>query len=326
MVIYFILEGKKNMKIILKTIAIILIALISFDCVFATINISDNEYVNKNGIHMNQEDLNRLYNLGFTDSEISIMQKDEFKDNLKVDGVVVARTTKYYKTLVMPEKSSSALSMNSNFNLKSITYEISENEYNSADSQVSVYGNSNGYTETNYKKMTSSIIKTGNVYRYKNDLTWKKIPSTRSYDIIGIGIDSTVSGISSSKYFKMIYDIENTSNLSCKRYSSTSGRWELNSSGYAVTFKLPEDTDTLKLYTLSSHMYFDVQKLTSVTIKTLNAYGDYKHAQRKVDSTVGGQISIGTSGINFDVSVSAAVVESYDSITTAQATWSGINW
>lgn len=73
-------------------------------------------------------------------------------------------------------------------------------------------------------------------------------------------------------------------------------------------------------------MYFDIQKLTSATILTLNAYGDYKHAQKTVSSSVSNGVSIGTGGISFDASISASITESYDSISTAQATWSGLSW
>lgn len=45
---------------------------------------------------------------------------------------------------------------------------------------------------TSSKKMITTIISINNCYRYKVSLEWTKIPSTRSYDIIGLGIDNTV--------------------------------------------------------------------------------------------------------------------------------------
>lgn len=47
--------------------------------------------------------------------------------------------------------------------------------------------NGSGYTETNYKKMTTTILKNGTKYKYQVLLNWKLLPATRSYDIIGIG-------------------------------------------------------------------------------------------------------------------------------------------
>lgn len=265
--------------------------------------------------------------MGFSEREIIAMDQEEFDNNKNLNGEIVAQTTKYYKTITT-YSDASTYSINNATNPTSITIEITEEEYNNSNDELLItpLGNTNGYTETNYKKMTTTIVKNGNYYRYKNDLVWKRMPSTRSYDIQGIGIDSTVSGVSSSKYFKRIADIEDSANLVCYFDNSTSGTWELSGTGYAVNFKLPANTSTTTVTALSSHMYFDVQKLTSATILTLNAYGDYKHAQKTVSSSVSNGVSIGTDGISFDASVSVSITESYDSMSTAQATWSGLSW
>ena len=69
---------------------------------------------------------------------------------------------------------------------------------------------------------------------------------------------------------------------------------------------------------MSTSMYFDVQKRTSTTLYVINAYGNYKHAQQ----TVNPNFSFGIS-ISMDISISASpqIVESYDSMSTAQATY-----
>ncbi len=73
-------------------------------------------------------------------------------------------------------------------------------------------------------------------------------------------------------------------------------------------------------------MYFEVQKLTSQKLQVLNAYGDYKHAQKTVTSSVSSAVSVGTGGISIDMGTSLSGAEAYDRMTTAQATWSGLNW
>ena len=185
-----------------------------------------------------------------------------------------------------------------------------------------------GYTETNYKKMTTTIIAVNGRYRYKNDLVWKTLPSARSYDILSIGIDpGIVSGISSTKYYRTTYEgkYNNTGAGFCN--ISTNGIWNLGSNGYLVTFELPSNTSDTTITSISSYMYFEVQKIPTYTIQTLNAYGNYKHAQKKVDSSVSFGVSVGSGGgISFDVSVSSSTVTSYDSMDTAQATLSNISW
>ena len=49
-----------------------------------------------------------------------------------------------------------------------------------------------GTVETTYKKVVSTLSKNSNYFRYKISVTWKNIPSTRSYDIIGIGFLGSV--------------------------------------------------------------------------------------------------------------------------------------
>ena len=288
--------------------------------------ISNDHYTNYYNIEMTNDEYNRLLNLGFTEQEIYTMDLEEYNNNKNLNGEVVAEKTKYYQTTTyLPN---GIFATNSKDSIKQIniitkTIEITEEEYNKSNYNLKS-SLSNGYVETNYKKMTTTIIAVNGRYRYKNTLQWKKLPSTRSYDIIGIGIDTTVSGISSTKYIKTTAGFINSSSCYYKTY--TSATWKLTGTGYAATFKLPEDTTTDKVNSISTYMYFEVQKLTNTPIITLNAYGDYAHAQKKVSSSVGYGVSIGNTGISFGVSVTPSVVESFDSMSTAQATLSGLYW
>lgn len=282
-------------------------------------------YTNNNGIQMTEKELTNLKNLGFTNEEIIVMTEDIFEKNKNIEGEILSQTTKYYKT-VTSYGGASTYSINQDITL-TYSEEITEDEYNNADKENNkTKGNTNGYTETNYKKMTTSIIKNGNYYRYKNDLVWKKMPTTRSYDIQGIGFDTTVSTVPNSKYFNRIAHMENSLSSQCDYLTSSSGTWQTSQSGNVVTFLLPSDTSTKELVGLSSHMYFDVQKLMDITIITLNAYGDYKHAQKQVSASVGLNVGYEDGSFQFGASLSLTIVESYDSINTAQATWSGISW
>lgn len=281
-------------------------------------------YKNYYGVLMTYEQVNNLKNIGFTENEIYLMESDEFDSNKNLIGSILANTTKYYKIVTLYENDSNDLLSVSSKMPISYSEEISEEQYNNSENTVRPYGLSNGYTETEYKKMTTTIIRVNGRYRYKNTLVWKKIPKVRSYDIMAIGIDSIVSGISSTKYFKRTADILGAN--TCYYDSNTTGTWELSGTGYGVTFKLPSNNINYTVQGLEMYMYFDVQKLLSTTIKTLNAYGDYKHAIITVNSSVSSGFSVGTSGINFDVGVSNTLEESYDSINTAQATWSNLGW
>lgn len=290
---------------------------------------NDGLFVNTKEVSITKEQFDRLKDLGFTDNQIQTMDEEEFNNNKDLLGQVVSQTIKYYKTTTIYKDTYYRTSGTDYANdLISITEEITASEYNNSESTIIPFGLTNGYTETNYKKMTTTIIAVNGRYRYKNDLVWKTLPSTRSYDILSIGIDpGIVSGISSTKYYRTTYEgkYNNTGAGFCN--ISTNGIWNLESNGYLVTFELPSNTSDTTITSISSYMYFEVQKIPTYTIQTLNAYGNYKHAQKKVDSSVSFGVSVGSGGgISFDVSVSSSTVTSYDSMDTAQATLSNISW
>ncbi len=162
----------------------------------------------------------------------------------------ISEVTKYYKTVTY----NSNHSVNNNdlnyIDSNSVTYEITEEEYNSIEENNLVIASS-GTTETTYKQMTTSILTNGSYYRYKNELTWKNIPTSRSYDIIGIGFFSTVKVRSNSTHFSMSYCYTDGS---C--YTNTTNYPQIFSKGAGTTFKLP----TGALRSLKQTFYFDVEK------------------------------------------------------------------
>ena len=114
-------------------------------------------------------------------------------NELPNDGefVVVAETTKYYKTVTtidLDQFTSIGDMGNALTNgISSVTYEVTEEEYNNAREEDRIVRGNPAVVETTYKRRTSSISANGSYYRYKNVLNWKLIPSVRSYDIIAIG-------------------------------------------------------------------------------------------------------------------------------------------
>ena len=211
---------------------------------------------------------------------------------------LLSQTTKYYKTITYEDSSS-----------KSITYEITKKEFDSVDIN-DLKSNPTTY-ETTYKSMTTSILSSGNYYRYKNVLTWKNIPSTRSYDIIGIGFNQTVKVRSNSMYFDQYYCVSGGScSTIYEHYPQTF------ISGAGASFQLPSGS----LNTLVQTFYFDVEKNTNNTIYSQTAYGDYSHATSTISLNNSKKYSvIHSSGIVLDSSISSY----YDSIPTATAIWTG---
>ena len=230
------------------------------------------------------------------------------------DFVVVAETHKYYKTVTTIDidqftnigKMGSALSNG----LSSVTYEVTEEEYNTAKEEDRIVRGNPAVVETTYKHMISSISANGSYYRYKNILSWKLIPSVRSYDIIAIGFLGTVKPKTLPSF------VENYCRPNGYCSTITMDTVQIFTYGAGTSFALP----TGELSSLKQTFWFDVEKNTTNTVTIQKAYGDYAHAT----STVGM-----IDATNYTVSQSAGIVlgssisSSYDSIPVADATWYG---
>lgn len=220
-------------------------------------------------------------------------------------------TTKYFKTVYINKENS--ISTLSNAIPLSYSIEISKEEYDNYNPStiIEVLDTQNGSLETNYKKMTTSIKKINDsTFRYTVNLVWKTMPSTRSYDIMGIGFASSVKA-KSKPIFEQNYCL---SSGICKKTSTYTPYTGTN--GVGASFLLPSDN----INSLSQTLYIDVVKTnTSTTILKQNAYGDYSHAQKAISSTNSQKYTVNTGGIQLGESI----YDYYDHINTANAWWTG---
>ena len=192
---------------------------------------------------------------------------------------------------------------------KNIVYFDENEKINSKNNGIELFGIQNGSITTASKKMITTIVSVNNHYRYKVSLEWTKIPSTRSYDIIGLGIDNTVKVYSTPVFQQnFCYSSNNCS-------SSNTHTRNTSSVGIGASFRLP----TVKLVSLSSYLYFDVEKRNSGTLTSQNAYGDYSHATKSISQEYITNYYVNRGGIILDSSIS----DYYDNITPAVAKWTG---
>lgn len=232
------------------------------------------------------------------------MEMKEFEENKNLIGNVISSNDRYYKVVTRYD--------NENNIVSNISEEINKNIYNTSLE----FNNINllsvdGYSETNYKKIRVQIISLTSGYRYKITVEWKNMPSVRSYDIIGIGIDTNVY-ISSDIIFQQNYCY---SNGSCS--SSNTSSIKKTTTGGAALFKLPTSSS---ITSLNSYLYFMVDKSSSsTTISKMYAYGDYSHATEKTNSSNVNYYNINNGGIN----LYASIIDSYDAIPITKAIWEG---
>ena len=231
-----------------------------------------------------------------------LIVKAETDDNLLV---LVSQNEKYYKTISYNNIFNSINSISNNSS--TYTVEVTKQEYDMANSVATL---DSATVETTYKKLVSSIYQNGVRYRYKAELTWKNMPSTRSYDIIGIGHYASVKR-DTGPYFSLYYcRTDGTCTTTNSYYPQTF------SGGSGASFKLP----TGALTALKATFYFDVIKSdSSTTVYGQLAASDYSHATSSVTANQSKDYTVTNAGII----LGSSIINKYDAMNSANATWSG---
>ena len=249
------------------------------------------DYENYFGITMNNEEYNNLLNLGFSGEEIYYMDEQTFEDNKSLSASLVSKTEKFYKSIY------------TDLNGETYSIEITEDEYNNQG-----IIEPRGTVNTTYKSIVSTMSQVSSKFRYKISVSWKQMPSTRSYDVIGVGFNDNIY-IDSSVYFNYYHC---NSSGDCTTSTDYYSKKKLSTGGSAV-FKFPSSAKTL-----SAVLYYDVAKNTSSTITRLDMCGDYSHATSNVDSSDYSGHSITINGIQLGDAMSY-----YDATPCATSSWSG---
>ncbi len=215
----------------------------------------------------------------------------------------LSEVVKYYKTVTLMNP---LQSNQTNGFYSSNTVEVTEEEYNNSD-QLNLRSTT---VETAYKKLTVSISKyNSNYYRYKAILTWKQIPSTRSYDVMGIGYYSNVE-ISGNADFEDYYCYTGGS---C--FTNTVYYQKISNGGTGVMFALPSGS----LSSLKQTLILMMKKTnSSSTITSQTAVGDYGHATSTISYNNAKNFTIDIFGLDVGSNVNY-----YDDMPYAATYWSG---
>ncbi len=230
------------------------------------------------------------------------------EENVEIE---VASATKYYKTVTV--LNNSEVMRNANYGeVSSFTTEISKTEYDNfnPDENITPKGTITSTTETTYKRLTTTInYYSPSIYKYKSVLTWKNIPSTRNYDIMGIGYYASVEN-HSTPMLTNEYCVGND----CYEYQGYYVYTGNNGTG--VMFHLPSGSITSLEQTLE---VFVKKYNSSSTIIEQIAVGDYSHATTTVSYNNAKKFLVDTGGISLD----SVIYNSYDALTETRASWTG---
>lgn len=139
-------------------------------------------YTNSKGVAFTEEQYSNLTRLGFTAEEIDGITQELYDSYGEINDVIVDKTTtKYFRETTV--------------NNSTYVEEISERDYENEIPSLSLVSSRAGSThETNYKKLTLTSYQvdvTKPTERFVvSDLTWKKLPSVRSFDIYAARVSS----------------------------------------------------------------------------------------------------------------------------------------
>lgn len=267
-------------------------------------------YTNKHNIEMTEQEYNNLLGLGFTEKQISRMDYELFMDNKDIEATVVSEDTKYVK-MTTTWRNGIKYYTSAVLTEEEIMEELRHEQPTGPSRASGNYYNAVSYS--NYIVLTSRIANIDDTYmRYKVDMYWLQMPSVRSFDIIGIGIEPSKVEIGTNPVFRQNYTDSGGNELYSTTYYPKEG-----STGGAAMFELPSGS----LTDLDALYYFQVKKINpNATIDGLVATGDYAHANTSVTDNVYYHYSINYgSGIFID----GTYYNYYDTVPEAFATFLG---
>jgi len=243
-------------------------------------------YINNNGIEMSEKNYNNLKGLGFTDQQIAKMNNETFSKKKDIEATVVAQNVKHYVKVSYLQNG-----------LPKERYEVvTENEYqgrliNPGNLLRSVSGSYyNGMAANDQLAIVTTISNIDDDYmQYRLDVYNYYIPTNRSFDIYGIGIENGKVQVASA------IECEQSWNYSSGSSDSTIGCYaKSQTTGGSAMFELPSGN----ISNLETYISFWVAKYPDTgTVTYLEAAGDYAHAINTVSDAVFNYYNVTTNGI-----------------------------
>ena len=327
--------GKQQMKNIKKLL--LLVFLIPF---------SVNASLTTNfGLELSDEEVEHFRNLGFVDEQLLFVDDETYNKYINVNGILVAQDIKYYKTVYYADNSLK-YSLNSIRSMDieplSYTYEITKEEYYSnSDNKITTSSVDSEPTETNMKKMVTSLsyIPAKKQYYALNYLKWKSLPKNRDRDIIAMtnnnAVAEPVAGSYELNLYVSRYDECKLIGYSEKINETKKANWKKGPTGAAGIFDFPENKVQSKSYDEKKGVPYDCNtprfkhgkkgtfkynkpvdgfslslgyNLSKVSKAPISVYGIYKH--KKIELFGEPTISISATGI----SLSGTFASKYDNM------------
>lgn len=243
---------------------------------------------------ISEEDYARL-RLVYTDARISVMTEEEIAEKLTYDLENAIHDSIYYKGI--------------SYNNGSYTWtEVSESEYDSGETEVMPMGIS---YETNYKYIDiAATSATGsNSYSISLYVTWKMIPTVRSFDVIAMRFRN-VAILEGSQSGTQVYKLKGENGYSLIGYSPDGTNINKQYDGFGISMNLIDNSiDDIELH---------LEAIGMPSGSFPHVWGAYQHAVRNVTLAQSKSYTISNAGYGNVVNFSTSVQNNYDGMKGVQ--------
>lgn len=258
------------------------------------INTFAKSIINNNGIEISEEEYNNFLKI-YTPEYIMVMNEEKYEKLKTLDYSNVETTETYIESTYNPKLGVTT------------EKEITKEEYENYNPIMPILGDKGASAETTAKKSTMTVIG-GSTYNYVvYTATWKGIPSTRSFDVIGIrgfGLSFRNGSQSGEQVYKVNGEVKavdygwNGTNI--KRFDD----------GFGISMNIVNDNITA----LQLSVDCDVKALDSAPA----VYGSYQHAVASVSLAQSQNYTLGGAGLGRVFVYPYSISQKYDGMTGLQ--------
>lgn len=274
----------------MKNVKFMILALISILFVIPYV-VNAESITNNNGVVISEQEYNDFLKI-YSSDYIMNMSEAKYNKLKTLNFNDITTSTKYIETTY-------------NQNLQLTTErEVTEQEYNNYNPVMPLLDDGAASYETTMKKLVMSIVG-GTTWNYATVVaTWKAIPSTRSYDLIGFygyGFefsDGTQGG-------EQVYILNGAYNEISYAWNGTN--IQKHSNGFGISMNIV-NSDITYLQLIA-----DVDVKATVDHPTL--YASYQHAQRELSLEDSQSYTLGGSGLGSVFIFPYSISQKYDAMS-----------
>ena len=270
---------------------IVLFLLLSIIFIFPKITYADS-ITNNNGIVISEQEYNDFKKV-YDDNYIMNMSLEKYNKLKELNFDEITTTTKYVESMYNP-------------NLQLTTErEITKEEYDNHNSISPLLDDGDAYYETQVKKISLAVIG-GTTYSHVMTVaTWKAIPATRSFDVIGVrGYGMEVR--EGSQMGEQIY-VDANDNYTVIDYAWNGTNIKKFDEGYGISMNIVNPTITyLQLITECD---------VTPTIDHPTLYSSYQHAQQSLTLANSQNYTLGGAGLGDVFVYPYSIAQKYDGMS-----------